>query len=154
MLPHTTCQTVPFFGTVRLVVMEVLPSRTATVGDSQVRRALPQRTRRTIGAWCFVDHFGPSSPGADDGLGVGPHPHCGLSTVTWLLEGMAVHADSLSFAPADSIVPLSHSEHQAALVQDGTVVVKPGAGHFAGFTVIEEVLDTVDLRWLDRGSRP
>jgi redox-sensitive bicupin YhaK (pirin superfamily) len=75
--------------------MEVLPSRTATVGDSQVRRALPQRTRRTIGAWCFVDHFGPSSPGADDGLGVGPHPHCGLSTVTWLLEGMAVHADSL-----------------------------------------------------------
>ena len=55
---------------------------------------------------------------------------------------------------ADSIVPLSHSEHQAALVQDGTVVVKPGAGHFAGFTVIEEVLDTVDLRWHDRGSRP
>lgn len=75
--------------------MEVLPSRTATVGDSQVRRALPQRTRRTIGAWCFVDHFGPSEPGAKDGLGVGPHPHCGLSTVTWLLQGTAVHTDSL-----------------------------------------------------------
>lgn len=75
--------------------MEISPSRTATVGDAQVRRALPQRTRRTIGAWCFVDHFGPSSPGADDGLGVGPHPHCGLSTVTWLVDGMAVHTDSL-----------------------------------------------------------
>ncbi len=91
----TTCQTVPFLGTVRLVVMEVVPSRTATVGDTQVRRALPQRARRTIGAWCFVDHFGPSAPGADDGIGVGPHPHCGLSTVTWLLDGMAVHTDSL-----------------------------------------------------------
>jgi redox-sensitive bicupin YhaK (pirin superfamily) len=75
--------------------MEVLPSRSAEVGESQVRRALPQRTRRTIGAWCFVDHFGPSEPGAQDGLGVGPHPHCGLSTVTWLLQGSAVHTDSL-----------------------------------------------------------
>jgi quercetin 2,3-dioxygenase len=75
--------------------VEISASRTATVGDAQVRRALPQRTRRTIGAWCFVDHFGPSSPGADDGLGVGPHPHCGLSTVTWLIDGMAVHTDSL-----------------------------------------------------------
>lgn len=75
--------------------MEVLPSRSAKVGESQVRRALPQRTRRTTGAWCFVDHFGPSEPGAKDGLGVGPHPHCGLSTVTWMLQGSAVHTDSL-----------------------------------------------------------
>lgn len=75
--------------------MQVLPSRSARVGESQVRRALPQRTRRNIGAWCFVDHFGPSEPGAQDGLGVGPHPHCGLSTVTWLLQGTAVHTDSL-----------------------------------------------------------
>jgi redox-sensitive bicupin YhaK (pirin superfamily) len=71
------------------------PSRTADVGGSQVRRALPQRARRTIGAWCFLDHFGPSDAGARDGLEVGPHPHCGLSTVTWLIEGTAVHRDSL-----------------------------------------------------------
>ena len=75
--------------------MEISPSRTATVGDAQVRRALPQRTRRTVGAWCFVDHFGPTPTGGDDGLGVGPHPHCGLSTVTWLVRGTAVHTDSL-----------------------------------------------------------
>jgi redox-sensitive bicupin YhaK (pirin superfamily) len=56
-----------------------------------VRRALPQRARRTIGAWCFVDHFGP----ADDAVSIGPHPHIGLHTVTWLLEGEAVHHDSL-----------------------------------------------------------
>lgn len=72
-----------------------MASRMAQVGDATVRRALPQRGRRTVGAWCFLDHFGPSAPGASDGLGVGPHPHCGLSTVTWLVEGMAVHADSL-----------------------------------------------------------
>lgn len=75
--------------------VQKLVSRTAQVGGEQVRRALPQRERRTVGAWCFVDHFGPSDPGADDGLEVGPHPHCGLSTVTWLVEGMAVHRDSL-----------------------------------------------------------
>lgn len=48
-----------------------------------------------MGPWCFVDHFGPT--GADDPqrMEVGPHPHIGLSTVTWLLEGAAVHTDSL-----------------------------------------------------------
>jgi hypothetical protein len=76
-------------------LVQKLLSRTAQVGGEQVRRALPQRERRTVGAWCFVDHFGPSDPGAEDGLEVGPHPHCGLSTVTWLVEGMAVHRDSL-----------------------------------------------------------
>lgn len=75
--------------------IEVVPAREATVGSSTVRRALPQRPRRTIGAWCFVDHFGPSEPEAADGLSVGPHPHCGLSTVTWLIRGSAVHTDSL-----------------------------------------------------------
>ena len=40
--------------------VEVTPSRDALVGAVTVRRALPQRTRRTIGAWCFVDHFGPA----------------------------------------------------------------------------------------------
>lgn len=75
--------------------IEILPGRLADVAGTQVRRALPQRSRRTIGAWCFVDHFGPGAAGAPDGLEVGPHPHCGLSTVTWLIEGTAVHTDSL-----------------------------------------------------------
>ena len=58
-----------------------------------MRRALPQRHRRTVGAWCFADHFGPTGP--DHGLSIGPHPHNGLHTVTWLLEGELVHHDSL-----------------------------------------------------------
>lgn len=72
--------------------VEVTDSREATVGDTPVRRALPHRARRTVGAWCFVDHMGPA---AADGPGIGPHPHIGLHTVTWLLSGELVHRDSL-----------------------------------------------------------
>ena len=74
--------------------VDVLPSRQAEVGGHQVRRALPQRTRRTVGAWCFADHVGPI-PADGDPLGIGPHPHTGLQTVTWLIEGELLHRDSL-----------------------------------------------------------
>ena len=60
-----------------------------------MRRALPQRQRRTVGAWCFADHFGPDPDGRSGPPAIGPHPHCGLHTVTWLLEGELVHRDSL-----------------------------------------------------------
>lgn len=75
--------------------MEVLPARTARVGGFDVRRALPRRERRTVGAWCFVDHLGPGRIGGADQLDVGPHPHIGLQTVTWLFEGELLHRDSL-----------------------------------------------------------
>lgn len=74
-------------------VFDRWPARIATVGDGAVRRALPHPRRRLIGAWCFLDHFGPSPPGAN--LAVGPHPHIGLQTVTWLIEGTLRHRDSL-----------------------------------------------------------
>ncbi len=73
--------------------VEVLPSREAEVGGMAVRRALPKRQRRTVGAWCFADHFGPAPPPAS--MQVGPHPHIGLHTVTWLVEGEVLHRDSL-----------------------------------------------------------
>ena len=75
-------------------VLEITESRAATVGTATVRRALPRRGRRTVGAWCFVDHFGPGDEGGP-GMQVGPHPHIGLQTVTWLLDGEVVHHDSL-----------------------------------------------------------
>ena len=71
--------------------LELGDSRTADVGGSTVRRALPRRERRTVGAWCFLDHFGPQAAG----MGIGPHPHIGLQTVTWLVEGEVLHRDSL-----------------------------------------------------------
>src|SRR5437588_4829373 len=75
--------------------VEVLDSREAQVGALHVRRALPRRAHRTVGAWCFADHMGPASVTADERVDIGPHPHMGLQTVTWLLAGEFLHHDSL-----------------------------------------------------------
>jgi redox-sensitive bicupin YhaK (pirin superfamily) len=56
-----------------------------------VTRTLPSRERPLIGAWCFLDHFGPAPPT----MRVPPHPHTGLQTVTWLVSGEVHHRDSL-----------------------------------------------------------
>ncbi len=70
--------------------------RTADVGGIPVNRVLPSRHRRLVGAWCFLDHAGPSVFEADSrGLSVGPHPHIGLQTFTWMIEGEVLHRDSL-----------------------------------------------------------
>lgn len=68
-------------------------NRFADVGGLEVERALPKREHRTVGPWCFLDHMGPAAPPAE--MRVGPHPHTGLQTVTWLLEGEVLHTDSL-----------------------------------------------------------
>jgi redox-sensitive bicupin YhaK (pirin superfamily) len=75
--------------------LRVVAARDAEVGGVKVRRALPQRERRTVGAWCFADHFGPADVSEEYGFDVGPHPHIGLATVTWLFEGEVLHRDSL-----------------------------------------------------------
>ena len=75
---------------------EVYAPRRASVGSGEVARSLPQRARRTVGHWCFVDLFTPGvGTAASTGMGVGPHPHCGLHTVTWLTSGAVHHTDSL-----------------------------------------------------------
>lgn len=76
-------------------VLEITDSRTTAVGSFEVRRALPTRRRRTVGAWCFVDHAGPVRLEEGARPDIGPHPHMGLHTVTWLLEGEMLHRDSL-----------------------------------------------------------
>ena len=73
---------------------EVHESKTATVGGMAVARTLPRRGRRTVGPWCFADHFGPVEV-TTASMQVGPHPHIGLHTATWLLAGEVVHRDSL-----------------------------------------------------------
>jgi quercetin 2,3-dioxygenase len=70
-------------------------AREARVGDMTVRRLLPLRQRRSVGAWCFIDHYGPMSVDGVAGMRVPPHPHIGLQTVTWLLSGNVLHRDSL-----------------------------------------------------------
>ena len=81
--------------------VEEVPSRAVSLGGVPVQRALPRRAHRTIGAWCFLDHFGPTLPG--EPMQIGPHPHIGLQTVTWLVEGEVLHRDSLG--TRQSIVP-------------------------------------------------
>jgi quercetin 2,3-dioxygenase len=75
--------------------VETTDSHEAVVGRIRVRRALPRRGRRTVGAWCFADHMGPADVTENAGLDVGPHPHIGLQTVTWLTDGQVLHRDSL-----------------------------------------------------------
>jgi hypothetical protein len=72
------------------------PARSSIVGqDTPVRRALPNRARRMVGAWCFLDHAGPVRFGPGQGMHVGSHPHIGLQTFTWMIEGELMHRDSL-----------------------------------------------------------
>jgi redox-sensitive bicupin YhaK (pirin superfamily) len=79
-----------------VAVAERTPWRSAEIAPGvSVERALPLRKRRTVGAWCFLDLAGPFDPARSIPMDVGPHPHIGLQTVTWMLDGQAVHRDSL-----------------------------------------------------------
>jgi redox-sensitive bicupin YhaK (pirin superfamily) len=80
---------------VKPACVEITPSRESVVGAMRVRRALPRIGRRTVGAWCFADHMGPELVTETKGLDIGPHPHTGLQTVTWLVAGEVLHRDSL-----------------------------------------------------------
>ncbi|WP_120965159.1 pirin family protein [Comamonas sp. lk] len=74
--------------------LQRLPTRIADVGGIPIHRAIPQRALRKVGAWCFLDHAGPAEP-PPPGMQVGPHPHIGLQTFTWMIEGEVLHRDSL-----------------------------------------------------------
>jgi quercetin 2,3-dioxygenase len=78
--------------------MVVLEPREVPLGGPRamsVHRTLPQRRRSTIGAWCFLDHYGPDDVSATGGMTVPPHPHIGLQTVSWLFRGEIRHRDSV-----------------------------------------------------------
>jgi quercetin 2,3-dioxygenase len=75
-----------------------IPTRVAIVGDNlKIHRALPSKQKRLIGAWCFLDHAGPTTFKEGEGFSVGPHPHIGLQTFTWMIEGEIYHQDSLGY---------------------------------------------------------
>ena len=76
--------------------LDLLPAKEVQLGEStRVRRLLPTLGRRMVGAWAFVDHYGPDDVADSPGMQVPPHPHTGLQTVSWLLEGEVHHLDSL-----------------------------------------------------------
>ncbi len=73
----------------------VIRPRARDLGGFQVARVLPMVTHRSVGPFVFFDHIGPArlSPGSP--ISVGPHPHIGLATVTYLWEGALMHRDSV-----------------------------------------------------------
>jgi redox-sensitive bicupin YhaK (pirin superfamily) len=107
----------------------VVVPRTHDLGDGfEVRRALPSRDRRMVGPFVFLDQMGPHVFSAGHGLDVRPHPHIGLATVTYLLDGEIMHRDSLG--TVQSIRPgevnwmtagkgIVHSERTAPEIRQG-----------------------------------
>ena len=75
----------------------VIDARTRDLGGFQVGRVLPFSQRRMVGPFIFFDHFGPVrfAPGIPRSVDVRPHPHIGLSTVTYLFDGEIMHRDSV-----------------------------------------------------------
>lgn len=136
-----------------------VPTRPTDLGGMTIRRVLPSRDRRLVGAWCFFDHAGPVELGATGAFRVGPHPHIGLSTFTWMIEGEILHRDSLG--TVQTIRPgqvnlmtagrgIAHSEespmppparlHLAQLwiaLPDAVREVEPSFEHFPSLPVIE-----------------
>ncbi|MCI9869691.1 pirin family protein [Arthrobacter humicola] len=92
------CETNGTFAGVELLVPRQVPLGGPRAMD--VRRTLPQRQRSLIGAWCFLDHYGPDQVGDSGGMKVPRHPHTGLQTVSWLFTGEIEHRDSAGFHAA------------------------------------------------------
>lgn len=77
--------------------VEVVVPREVPLGGPRamtVRRTLPTRARSLVGAWCFLDHYGPDDVADTGGMRVPRHPHTGLQTVSWLFTGEIEHRDS------------------------------------------------------------
>ncbi|WP_372948757.1 pirin family protein [Mariniphaga sp.] len=73
----------------------IIEERAANIGNFMVGRLLPFREKRTVGPFIFLDHMGPAQLSSSENLDVPPHPHIGLSTLTYLFEGALMHRDSL-----------------------------------------------------------
>jgi redox-sensitive bicupin YhaK (pirin superfamily) len=111
--------------------LEILAPREVPLGGPRamtVYRTLPQRRRSTIGAWCFIDHYGPDDVSTTGGMRVPPHPHTGLQTVSWLFQGEIEHHDSLGTAalvrPGElNLMTAGHGiSHSEASTGDTTVL--------------------------------
>lgn len=76
----------------------IIEERAADIGNFLVGRLLPFRKKRAVGPFIFIDHMGPAELSEDQNLDIPPHPHIGLSTLTFLFEGSIFHRDSIGSA--------------------------------------------------------
>jgi redox-sensitive bicupin YhaK (pirin superfamily) len=135
--------------------VEVIEPREVPLGGLRamtVRRTLPTRGRSLIGAWCFLDHYGPDDVAETGGMAVAAHPHTGLQTVSWLFTGEIEHRDSAGnralvrpgemnlmtagrgIAHTEISTPGTTTLHGAQLwvaLPDGKRAIEPGFEHYA-----------------------
>ena len=106
----------------------LVDERQRDIGNFLVGRLLPFRKKRQVGPFTFIDHMGPSPIGPGNYLDVDQHPHIGLSTLTYLLEGMVEHKDSTGvvqlIGPGDvgfmsSGKGVTHTERSPGFLRDG-----------------------------------
>ena len=93
-LPHIP-DPLPGDATAADAIETVIVPRARDLGGFEVRRALPSAQRQMVGPFIFFDQMGPALMQPGQGIDVRPHPHIGLSTVTWLFDGSIYHRDSL-----------------------------------------------------------
>lgn len=107
----------------------IIEERSRDIGDFLVGRLIPFRKKRMVGPFIFIDHMGPSDVGPGRYLDIGQHPHIGLSTLTYLLDGTIEHRDSVG--SVQEIKPGSvnwmtagrgvvHTERTPASLRDGS----------------------------------
>lgn len=120
-------------GDLGMTSIEVREGRTTYIGRLGIVRVLPTKRRRTVGPWCFVDLMSPDDVESPPPLEIGPHPHIGLATVTWLFAGSALHSDSLG---------------TEQLIRPGQLNLMT-AGH--GIAHAEQGVDTADVA-IDSGT--
>lgn len=103
--------------------IELFELRTAIIGENfPIKRAIPQRELRNIGHWVFLDHAGPTIFKSGEDVDVGAHPHIGLQTFTWMLQGEIIHNDSLG---SDQII----RPYQINLMTGGKGIVHTELSH-------------------------
>ncbi len=84
-------------GGTSTAITQVITPREKDLGEFSVRRVLPAAAQQRIGPFIFFDHMGPAEFPPGGGINVRPHPHIGLSTLTYLFEGSILHRDSLGY---------------------------------------------------------
>src|SRR5579883_2312595 len=82
-------------GTTLPGIDAVIVPRRRDIGGLEVGRVLPSARRRAVGPFVFLDQMGPTRLAPGQGMDVRAHPHVGLATVTYLLEGEILHRDSI-----------------------------------------------------------
>ncbi|WP_067037057.1 pirin family protein [Allomuricauda sp. CP2A] len=146
----------------------IIEERSRDIGDFLVGRLIPFRKKRMIGPFIFIDHMGPTELGPDRYMDVNQHPHLGLSTLTFMLEGEIIHEDSLG--TQQRIKPgsvnwmtagkgVTHTERTPKDMREGTIFTAHGYQIWVALPKeLEDMepqfhhIDGKDLpKWLDNG---